>query len=150
MRHLVFLLTVALLSCTSTEDKTKESKKELLSTDRAFSALSAEKGMNEAFLFYAASDLIKMQEGRFPVIGKEDLINSLADSPDSIYRLTWEPVKAEVSRSGDLGYTFGNWELVDFNRETIRYGNYITIWRKQKDGTWRWVLDGGNTTPRPE
>jgi ketosteroid isomerase-like protein len=67
-----------------------------------------------------------------------------------MFRLTWEPVKVEVSISGDLGYTFGNWELYDYQRGKIRYGNYITIWRKQKDGTWRWVLDGGNTTPRPE
>ncbi|MFH1160316.1 MAG: hypothetical protein V1733_05140 [bacterium] len=150
MRKLVFFSLIILISCTSREEKVKEAKKEILSTDRAFSAMSSEKGMHAAFLHYAANDVVKLQDGQFPVIGLEALRESFEGVPDSIFRLTWEPVKAEVSQSGDLGYTFGNWELYDFPRGMIRYGNYITIWRKQKDGTWRWILDGGNTTPRPE
>ncbi|MBL7137657.1 MAG: hypothetical protein ISS17_02645 [Bacteroidales bacterium] len=150
MKKLLVFILIGFVACTSSEDRMKEARKEILSTDRAFSARSAEKGMNEAFLHYAANDMVKLQEGRFPVIGKEELRNTFAGVPDSIYRLTWEPVKAEVSKSGDLGYTFGNYELYDFTRREIRYGNYFTVWRKEKDGTWRWVLDGGNATPRPE
>ncbi len=150
MRKLVFFPLIILLSCTSQEEKVKEAKKEILNTDRAFSAMSSEMGMHEAFLHYAAKDAVKLQDGQFPVIGLEALRENFEGVSDSNFRLTWEPVKAEVSQSGDLGYTFGNWELDDFQRRAIRYGNYITIWRKQKDGTWRWILDGGNTTPRPE
>jgi len=150
MRKLALFSLVILFSCSTQEEKTKEAKKEILSTDRAFSAMSSEKGMHEAFLYYAATDAIKLQEGRFPVIGSENLRESFEGISDSTFRLTWEPVKVEVSQSCDLGYTFGNWELDDFQHGLIRYGNYITIWRKQKDGTWRWILDGGNATPRPE
>ncbi|TSA26046.1 MAG: hypothetical protein D4R67_08765 [Bacteroidetes bacterium] len=147
---LLFPLIGLMIACTSLEERQKETRKEILSTDRAFSARSAEKGMHDAFLFYAADDLVKLQEGRFPIIGKDALARAFEGKSDSLFRLTWEPVKAEVSNSGDLGYTFGNYELYDFLRNEIYYGNYYTVWRKEKDGTWRWVLDGGNSTPRPE
>lgn len=145
----VFLVTLT-VACTSSEERQKEARKEMLSTDRAFSARSAEKGMKEAFLYYAADDLVKMREGRFPVIGKEALVSEFEDFSDSLFRLTWEPVKAEVCQSGELGYTFGNYELYDYIRKEIRYGNYMTVWRKGNDGKWRWVVDNGNSTPRPE
>ena len=152
MKNLFFLLSafVILASCTSSQDRKKEARKEVLSTDRAFSAMSAEKGTHAAFLHYAANDVIKLQEGRFPVIGIDALRESFQSVPDDGFRLTWVPAKAEVSQSGDLGYTFGSYELYDFAHSEIRYGNYITIWRKDKDGAWRWVLDGGNSTPPPE
>ena len=145
-----FLAFIILSSCISTEDKMKEARKEILSTDRAFSAMSSEKGTHAAFLHYAAYDVIKLQDGRFPIIGKDALRESFQSSSDSGFRMTWIPVKAEVSRSGDLGYTFGDWELYDFANQEIRYGNYVSIWRKEKDGSWRWVLDAGNSTPHPE
>lgn len=150
MRKLLLFLLIGLAACSSPEERQKEARKEILSTDRAFSAMSAEKGMREAFLYYAAQDVVKLQDGRYPVIGKEQLERSFAGIIDTMVRLTWEPVKAEASLSGDMGYTFGNYELYDFNLGQILYGNYVTIWRKEKDGTWRWVLDGGNSTPRPE
>jgi len=152
MKKLLFVLLVSiiLISCSSTEDNMKEARKEILSTDRAFSAMSEEKGANAAFFHYAANNMIKLQDGQFPVIGKESLRESFQSAPDSGFRLTWVPIKAEVSRSGDLGYTFGDWELYDFSNQEIRYGNYVSIWRKEKDGSWRWILDAGNSTPRPE
>lgn len=150
MKKLLIFLLVGLAACNSSEERQKEARKEILSTDRAFSAMSADNGMHEAFLHYAASDLVKLQEGQFPVIGKEALQNAFAGVADTMFRLTWTPVKADVSRSCDLGYTFGNYELYDFRHGEIRHGNYITVWRKEKDGTWRWVLDGGNSTPRPQ
>lgn len=150
MKKLLLLLLVVLTACSSSEERQKEARKEILSTDRAFSALSADNGMQEAFLYYAAPDMVKLQDGKFPIIGKEELINAFAGTADTMYRLTWQPVKAEVSKSSDLGYTFGNYELYDLTRGEIRYGNYLTVWKKMSDGTWRWVIDGGNSTPRPE
>jgi len=150
MKKLLLFLLIGLAACSSSEERKKEARKEVLSTDRAFSALSAEEGMHKAFLHYAATDMVKLQEGKFPVIGKEALRSTFEGAADNMYRLTWLPVKAEVSKSCALGYTFGNYELYDFARNEIRYGNYFTVWRKEKDGTWRWVLDGGNSTPKPE
>jgi len=150
MKKLLIVLLIGLAACSSTEDRQKTARKEMLSTDRAFSAMSTEKGMQEAFLHYAANDLVKLQDGQFPVIGKEALRRTFAEVADSMYRLSWEPIMADMAKSCDMGYTFGNYELYDFTRGEIRYGNYFTVWKKEEDGTWRWVLDGGNSTPMPE
>ena len=53
-----------------------------------------------------------------------------------------------MNKSADLGYTFGNWILtkIDGNK---RHGVYYTFWKKQKNGEWKFVFDGGNSTPEP-
>ncbi len=32
----------------------------------------------------------------------------------------------------------------------VNYGKYVTIWKKQADGTWKFVVDVGNKSPAPE
>jgi ketosteroid isomerase-like protein len=63
--------------------------------------------------------------------------------------LTWKPVFAAVAGSRDLGYTVG--EYISTGRgpsgaAVQRFGKYLTVWKRQKDGTWRFVVDGGNGT----
>lgn len=60
--------------------------------------------------------------------------------------MTWQPVKAEISASGDLGYTYGYYQARSHTAQgdVVREGKYTTIWRKQSDGTWKVVLDIGN------
>jgi len=40
--------------------------------------------------------------------------------------------------------------LTKTGADTVIYGVYVSIWKKQKDGSWKYILDGGNTTPKPE
>jgi ketosteroid isomerase-like protein len=72
-------------------------------------------------------------------------------NPPGNFLLTWEPVKAEATST--LGYTFGGYTLQmktnDGLRDTTLYGNYVSIWKRKKDGSWRYVLDTGNSTPGP-
>jgi ketosteroid isomerase-like protein len=143
---IVFLLI--LYGCSRPESGTTQLKKELIKTDLEFSQLSIEKGMKEAFLFYAADSVIMLRQGAFPLIGKTALIKHMKSVPDNQVQLTWTPTKAEVS--GDLGYTFGNWKLKITGKDTVEYGNYVTIWKRFPDGRWKYVLDGGNDTPKQE
>jgi ketosteroid isomerase-like protein len=42
-----------------------------------------------------------------------------------------------VSESGDLAYSFGNYEFRSIGKDgkpTIEHGKYTSIWKKQKDG----------------
>ena len=134
--------------CSRPEQDTAILKRELIKTDKDFSQLSVEKGMKEAFLFYAADSVIMLRQGAFPLIGKTALVKHMESTPDNQVQLTWIPIKAEVS--GDLGYTFGNWRLRIMGKDTVEYGNYVTIWKKFPDGRWKYVLDGGNDTPKQE
>lgn len=61
--------------------------------------------------------------------------------------LTWKPEKAEVLPAGEVGYTVGRWERRSKGpdgRMTPMRGNYLTVWRKQRDGAWRIVYDTGS------
>jgi len=67
--------------------------------------------------------------------------------------LTWTPIKAEMAASGDLGYTYGNYIYTAKNKEgklVTSYGKYTSIWKKQKDGQWKVVVDVGNSSPSPK
>ena len=63
------------------------------------------------------------------------------------WSLAWKPTFAEISRSGDLGYTTGTYESRGKDAQgkpTLRTGRYVTIWKKQADGSWKVVLDTGH------
>jgi ketosteroid isomerase-like protein len=64
--------------------------------------------------------------------------------------LTWTPVGADISASGDLGYTYGTFEFRSKDKDgkpIIEHGKYTSIWKKQKDGSWKVALDMGNASP---
>lgn len=140
---------LSLVSCQS--DDTEQRKQQIIDTDKEFSKMASEKGISEAFIFYADEKVIKPSHGHQPVVGKFALLEWYKNNPAVDYTLTWEPLKAEVS--GQLGYTFGGYTLItktkDGLRDTTQYGNYVSIWKQKKDGTWRYVLDTGNPTPGP-
>jgi len=61
--------------------------------------------------------------------------------------LTWKPSGGEIAASGDLGFTYGTWEMPSKDKDgraITRTGKYQTTWKKQRDGTWKIVADIGN------
>ncbi|HYR10632.1 MAG TPA: hypothetical protein VEQ60_22840 [Longimicrobium sp.] len=56
------------------------------------------------------------------------------------------PVAGGMAASGDLGYTVGD-GVSRGEDGRVGYTKYLSVWRLQPDGTWRWVVDAGN--PRP-
>jgi ketosteroid isomerase-like protein len=67
-------------------------------------------------------------------------------------KVSWHVDRADVARSGDLGYTSGAYEMT-FNdpagKTVSDKGKYVTVWKKQKDGSWKVLLDIGNTDLPP-
>jgi ketosteroid isomerase-like protein len=148
MTKKIFFFLLILSACVQPVTDKKLLEKELLKTDQDFSQMSIEKGMKEAFLFYAADSVIMLRQGQFPLFGKSELIKHLETVSDKQIHLRWVPVVAEAS--GDLGYTFGKWEVRFTGKDTVEYGTYVTIWKRFPDGKWKYVLDGGNDTPKPD
>lgn len=145
---LIWTLFILVASC-GQEESSEALKSEVLETDRSFAKRAQEKGIAEAFVFYADEKVIKPSEGAQPLFGKYALMESYEKNPPS-YTLTWEPLRAEAS--GILGYTFGGYTLTTKTaggKDTVTYGNYISIWKRKKDGSWRYVIDTGNSTPGP-
>jgi ketosteroid isomerase-like protein len=65
---------------------------------------------------------------------------------------TWQPVTAVASRSGDLAYSAGTYELSwndpSGNRVTER-GKYLEVWRRQADGSWKMIVESFNSDAPP-
>jgi ketosteroid isomerase-like protein len=110
----------------------------LVKAEQAFAAASASQGMQQAFLAFLADDGILFRPN--PVPGRQWI-----EGHASPGRLTWEPVFADVAQSGDLGYTTGPWELRKNSPEDkpSAQGHYVSLWKKQPDGTWKVVADLG-------
>ncbi len=139
---LVFLVA----SCSTKEEGNKNEqlpKISLLEADRSFSQLSAEKGMKNAFLEYIDSNGVLLKPNTLPIAGA-NAIDYLIQQNDTGYTLTWQPHEGVVSASGELGYTYGIYSLKASTADTVMYGTYVSIWKKQKDGKWKFVLDTGN------
>ena len=142
------LSLVVLVSCNQkTEVDTEQVKQELIKTEASMCELAVKEGFNRALSHYASDEFVKFTDGNFPITGKKSFDEQYNDKPGS-KSLTWVPVKADVAKSGDLGYTWGNWKFVA--KDTTLYGNYFTVWKKQNDGSWKMALDGGNSTPIPK
>ena len=144
---IIFLPLILLAACTAANvDLSKKAAQEIINTDKMMSEMAVKDGFNITLLRFADDSVVKPQDGQFPVIGKKALENYWAGK-EGTKDISWEPYKGEASKSGDLGYTLGNWKMV--TKDTTYYGNYYTVWKKQEDGGWKFVVDGGNNTPAP-
>jgi ketosteroid isomerase-like protein len=124
----------------------------LLAADRSFDAATADKKFDgfSSFLADNASTLRADQ----PVINGKAAMQRVWKSllENKSLSLRWHPISAEISRSKDLGYTVGSYTLTQTNEKgsaVVGTGKYLTVWRLQKDGSWKVEFDTGvpDTTP---
>jgi ketosteroid isomerase-like protein len=138
----VFIIILILnLSCSSPAENKKEGI--LSETDRNFSEMSVKEGMFSAFLNYIADDGVILRDNSFPSKGKVALSQYYSGKTDTAFILSWSPEFERLSKSGDLGYTFGIWTNTIKATGQISKGTYLTIWRRQTNGSWKFVLDSG-------
>ena len=135
------IIFIALLSCAGNNKNPTSGI--LIQTDRDFSAMSVKEGMFKAFLFYIADDGVILRDNSFPDKGRESMIRRFSGRTDTSFVLSWEPMYEKISESGDLGYTYGIHTTTDRSTGEVTKGTYITIWQKQPDGNWKFVLDTG-------
>jgi ketosteroid isomerase-like protein len=100
--------------------------------------------MKYAFLEYAADSAVLLQRNVMPVVGEKAVSAAFETFSNTGLTLTWEPLDADMSKSGDLGYTYGLYTSFIKADSTVTRGKYVTIWEKQTDNSWKYVLDGGN------
>ena len=145
MRSFLLILLVVLGACKEA-DRSKQAAEEILAADKNMNALASTIGFNKALLQYADDSVIKPNDGHLPIIGKQALEVEWKDKPANT-NISWRAIRAGASVAGDMGYSFGYWKFT--TKDTMLYGNYCTVWKKQKDGAWKFVFDGGNNTPKP-
>lgn len=139
---LIILLCFALplLGQSAPAESNAAIEKKLLQLEADFARATAKLG-GEGFASYFADDAVT-----FPSNGKIASGKPKANWKPEDFQLTWKPEKAIVADSGDLGYTYGYYQSRAHSTQgdVVHEGKYATIWRKQKDGSWKVVLDIGN------
>lgn len=108
----------------------------IVAAERAFAADGLTMGVDGSFLKWSAEDAV-MIAGGAPRLAHEILDPKAVFDP-AAPSLVWWPNWAGISKSGDLGFTTGGVEVGG-----ARTGHYFTIWKRQSDGGWKWVYDGG-------
>jgi ketosteroid isomerase-like protein len=131
-------------------DGLEAQRRSLLSADGAFAALSVEQDLSRAFSTYAAGLVMPFGRDFSFLLGKQEVVDFYRSKPGQV--LSWTPLFAGSSESGDLGFTVGT--AVDTvphpDGKVERFpSKYLTLWARQADGTWRFVADGGSATPGP-
>lgn len=114
-------------------------------------AQAAQEQDTERLLSFWTEDAIVMPPDQPAVIGKPAIREYVA-AAGAIpgFTISWEPERATISESGDMGY------LIEHNRVTMndaagapqtQYGKVVTVWRKDADGAWKCVVDVWNNNP---
>lgn len=118
-------------------------KIELLKADQAFSDMCEEEGMKAAYMEFIDSNGVLLKPDHLPIVGA-DAIDYLLRQDDASYTLKWQPQNAHVALAADLAYTYGVYAVHPRQVDTVLYGTYVNIWKKQADGRWKFVLDATN------
>lgn len=114
---------------------------EIINADLAFSDMSKQSGMKNAFIDYMDDEGILLRRAHLPVKGA-DAIDFLSQVNDTSYTVSWVPEGAQIATDGDMGFTYGVYTLE--SSATVLKGTYVNIWKRQADGSWKFVMNTSN------
>jgi ketosteroid isomerase-like protein len=148
MKTTVCLIALFLLAATAQKPTTESPLHSMVATERAFSQASADKGTRDSFLMFIAEDGILFRPSA--VLGKKWLLEHPVPLVENRPLLSWQPTFAYMAAAGDMGYTFGPWEYKQSinDQKPSAFGHFITMWKKQADGAWRFAIDLGVSHPQ--
>ena len=140
----VTLLFFAALALSHADDR-REALDSLIEAERSFAHTSVEHGLRAAFLQFLDEGSIVFRPR--PVDGRK----TYAAEPEPKITLNWGPIFADVSAAGDLGYTTGPWTISEdkAGAKPLRYGHYMSVWRRKPGKPWRVAIDLGVTHEKP-
>lgn len=112
---------------------------------RAEQALAdaAAKGVTAAYAQWLSPYARLHRNGHMPFTAPEAIREYLATQPQSG---SWRTMHAEVSAAGDMGHTYGSYELKR-DGAVVERGHYMRVWKRSSQGEWRLAFDV--TAPLP-
>lgn len=147
---IIFLLLSILLSCSSPKSSNENkpnnenAKQEIEKAEKDFAQMAADKGIAEAFYFFADSNATIKRQNDTLIHGKDAIKNFYSTPFYQNAKVKWSPDFIDASIDGDMGYTYGkyHWESKDSTGKTITLnGIFHTVWKRQTDGSWKYVWD---------
>jgi ketosteroid isomerase-like protein len=144
----ITLITLVFASCgaNNTDNANARTKaiQEIETAEKDFQKMSADKGIMEAFWFYADSNAVIKRENDTLIKGKDGIRNYYSAAFYKQATVTWSPDFTDASAQGDFGYTYGKytWQSKDSTGKLNEYkGVFHTVWKRQADGSWKYVWD---------
>ncbi len=125
----LFMPAVALAQTASTVEA-------VVAAEAAFAKQSAQTSMEAALLAHSTPTALVTDNGK--LANAQTMWRTRTSKPGR--KLTWYPVLVDAAQSGDLGYTTGPWTLLQNDRPQAA-GEYVTVWRKQLDGKWKFAVN---------
>lgn len=151
MKKLISLALALVAAAVSSAAVDKEQlKKEVAAMEDQFCAMAKEKGVLAAFQHFAAPDVAFLDVDPRKFRGAAAVQERMGGFPPNA-TLTWAAHFTDVADDGSMAYNYGRYELRmpgKDGKERVQGGWFLTIWKRQPDGTWRYVMDNG-TPDRP-
>lgn len=137
----VFLISFPFFSRGINKD---ELKTEIKQVEKAFQETLNKQGAAEAFYQFASEEAVVLRGRDSIIMGKEGIRNFYSDSAYINAYAEWAPDFIDISNDGTLAYTYGKyqWKFSDSTGKTTSFsGVFHTVWKRQKDGSWKYVWD---------
>lgn len=145
-KNILLLIGLCLLACqpTKTPPDLSQLKQEVANAEAAFAKMAADQGIAEAFATFAAEDAVIKRQNDTLIKGREAIRNYYSAPFYKTAKVEWKPDFVDVSENGDLAYTYGKylWSSQDSTgKVNEQRGVFHTVWKRQKDGSWKYVWD---------
>ena len=140
--HFILILIPLLFSCKQSVNL-ERAKNEILQTEKAFEKMASEKGLADAFYYFASENAAIRRGNDSLIVGKENIKHFYDKNGNPGAKLNWTPDFIDVSTCGTFGYTYGRYfySTQDTSGKTIeRTGIFHTVWKKQNND-WRFFWD---------
>lgn len=139
-KAVLLTLVAVLIGCNGqpTVD-TEAARSAILAADEAWSQTALDA---DAFVAFVTDDAVLQPTGAPSARGPDEIRAAVSTVFDAASALQWSPSEADVSACGDLGYSIGSYEQTVNDVETT--GKYVTVWKKQADGSWKVAVDAFN------
>lgn len=139
------VLVLCLVGCKDATDQSQieKWKAEVASTEKAFNDMAQDDGLIKAFEYFAAEDGV-IRRSKKIIKGKKAIADWYTGDVRPNETLTWTPTFIDVSASGDMAYTYGDFTFTYFDSLGVKKENkgiFHTVWKRQADGQWRFVWD---------
>ena len=140
---IVSMIVMCSESCRQSIDTKAEGEK-LMEVSRAWSKVAASREI-EKTLSYWSDDAVVISGGDATMKGKDAIRAMVKGSYENpSFQISWEPRSVDISASGDMGYLLEDTQIIvndSTGKPVTSHYNSITVWKKQRDGSWKNVLD---------
>ncbi len=144
VRTLLCIGTLLFISFDSVSQANPKLIEEIRKVEKQFEEDLNKMGAEYAFEKYAAPNAVVKRQNDSLISGPKAIKQFYSNEIYKTAKAFWSPDYIDVSQDGTMAYTYGkyHWKMTGKTGEAQEYhGIFHTVWKKQPDGTWKYVWD---------